>query len=268
MTSRPAPAPTADDGSGPRLTDRQRAILEAVTRQGFVTIDALARDLDVSAQTIRRDIIQMDRAGVLQRFHGGAGLPENSVRLGYVQKRATAAESKERIAAAALGLIAPDAAVFLDYGTTVEAVARGLAARPQPRVFTASMPAAAAFAGRNGAEVHVTGGTVRGADGSLAGAAALAALDALRVDVAVVGCSGFDEDGAPMDFDLDKVAVKRAMIARARTVILVADGAKFRRTAIARIVEPGRMAHLVTDAAPPAALRQRMEAAGVRIVVG
>ena len=250
--------------SGP--TERQRRILDQVQLQGFATIEALAQELGVSAQTVRRDIIQLDAAGLLQRFHGGAGLPEPVVRLGYVRKEAVLTEAKARIGAAAAAGIADGSAVFLDVGTTVEAVARALARRRGLRVFTSSLKCGALFDPRE-TEVFVTGGLLRGADGSLVGEAATAALAGFRFDVAVIGCSGFEADGCAMDFDLQKVAVKQAAIAHSRRAVLVADRSKFGHPAIVRIAPAAAFAALVSDDAPPAGLGAALEAAGVELVV-
>lgn len=251
----------AKDGA---LTERQSAVISIVAGQGFATIDALARHFGVSAQSIRRDIIRLDAAGLLQRFHGGAGVREQAVRLGYAEKRVISAEAKERIGRAAANLVADGAAVFLDVGTTVEAVARALKQRDSLRVFTASLPAAALLAGRAGIDLFVLGGAVRGADGSLAGEATVAAIRRFRFDVAVIGYSGFDEDGALMDFDIEKVAVKQAAMARSRQTIAVGDASKYARSALVRVAPPSALDTLVSDAAPRAPLRKLLE--GVRVV--
>ncbi|MGQ9368393.1 DeoR/GlpR family DNA-binding transcription regulator [Azospirillum sp. ST 5-10] len=249
------------------LTPRQRSILEIVTAQGFATVDALARRFDVSAQSIRRDIIRLDEVRLLQRFHGGAGVRETAaVRLGYAQKQRAASDAKERIGRAAAALVPDGGSVFLDVGTTAEAVARALRGRAGLRVFTCSLPAAMLLAGDPGVEVFVTGGLVRGADGSLVGDHAVQAVARFRVDVAVLGFSGFDEDGALMDFDMQKVAVKQAILAAARRGVAVGDAAKFSRTAVVRLAPPSAFSAIVSDGAPPAPLRERLEAAGVALV--
>ena len=104
------------------ITPRQREIVQIVGDKGFATIDALAQHFAVSAQSIRRDIIQLDEGRYLQRFHGGAGLRDSTVRLGYAEKHGRSTEGKARIAAAAVALVPDGASVFLDVGTTVEAV--------------------------------------------------------------------------------------------------------------------------------------------------
>lgn len=249
------------------LNDRQAEIVARVRERGFVTVETLAREFGVSAQTIRRDIIVLDGHRLLQRFHGGAGLAGGPVRLGYEEKRAAAVDAKERIGRAAAGMVRPGSAVFLDVGTTNEAAARALAGVPGLRVFTPSMPAALVFAGRDGVETFVTGGTVRGADGSLAGDEATSAVRRFRFDVAFIGLSGFDADGAPMDFDLAKVAVKQAAIAAARRAVALADAAKFRREAIVRIAPASAFSALVCDAPPAGRLADALASAAVDVVV-
>ena len=249
------------------LNERQAALLGIVQAQGFATVEALAELFDVSAQTIRRDIIRLDEQGLLQRFHGGAGALEGTVRLGYTQKQGLAIDAKSAIGAAAAARVPNGATVFLDVGTTVEAAARALAGHDRLRVFTNSLASAMHLAGRAGIEVVVTGGSLRGADGSLVGDATTALLRDLRFDLALIGLSGWDEDGAPMDFDLDKIAVKRIAIARARQTLALCDASKFERAAVARIVSADALAAVVTDRAPPAAMSHKLARDGVELVV-
>lgn len=257
-----------EDATCAALTVRQRQLVAIVRGQGFATIEALARHFQVSPQTIRRDVIALDQQRLLQRFHGGAGVRENRVRLGYAQKRVAAAEAKERIGEAAAARIPEGASVFLDVGTTVEAVARALRGRRGLRVFTSSLPVATLLAdSHQHMEIVVVGGVVRGADGSLVGDLATMAIGRFRVDLAVIGVSGFDVDGALMDFDLGKVAVKQAMMAAAHGTMVVADAGKFARSAVVRLASLDEVEMLVTDAAPPTALTARLEHSGVELIL-
>lgn len=251
-------------------TARQSRLLALVRARGFAPLEVLADELGVSAQTVRRDVTRLTELKLLQRFHGGAGLPaEAAVRPGWVDKHGVATAAKRAIGEAAADAVPRGASVFLDVGTTVEAAAEALARRGGPlRIVTASLRGALALAGIDGVEVLVPGGVLRGADGSLAGGAALAGLDALRVDVAMIGCSGFDaEDGAPMDWDVEKVAVKRAMLARARRSLLLADASKFARMPLIRIGAANACAALITDAPPPPMLAACFEAAGLQVML-
>lgn len=236
------------------LTPRQREILTLVQELGFTTIETLAERFGVSAQTVRREIIRLQAGNFLQRFHGGAGLASGGIRSAYAQKLTVAPEGKRRIGRAVAELVPPGASVFLDVGTTVEAVARALLDKPGLRVVTASVSVAQIFCNAGIFDIVVTGGTTRGANGSLVGQAAVASILNFRFDCAVLGLGGFDEDGAPMDFDLEKIAVRQAAIGRASRAIFVADRSKFDQVGTARIAAPGPGTLVVVDAEPPRSL--------------
>jgi DeoR family glycerol-3-phosphate regulon repressor len=248
------------------LTQRQQDIVRIVAEQGYATIEALAQRFGVSTQSIRRDIIYLDKVRQLQRFHGGAGVAETTVRLGYQEKRTRASDAKLRIGRAAAGLVPPGASVFIDVGTTAEAVARALANRQAGlRVFTTSLGVATILAGEADLELYVFGGAVRGADGSLTGAATLAGIAGVRFDLAFLGYSGFDHDGTIMDFDLEKIAVKQAVLRRCDSPVAIGDQSKFARRALATVAALDAFSHLVTDARPPAGLREAFERANLEI---
>lgn len=250
------------------INPRQEKILQIVRAKWFATIETLAEEFRVSTQTVRRDVIKLDEAGLLQRFHGGAGLPQDDqVRLGYRPKREMHVDAKERIAALAASFIQDANSVYLDVGTTVEAVARQLADRRLRSVHTNSIISAGILSDTRHFETYVAGGVLRGADGSLVGDTATRAFEAIAVDVAVIGCSGFAEDGTPMDFDPQKVAVKQAALRNARRAILVADASKFARPAVMLVAPLGRFAAIVTDSPPPAQLGARIRAAGVELAI-
>ena len=234
------------------LSARQRRILAWVEEQGYATIEALASHLRVSMQTVRREVIALDGSGHLQRFHGGAGLAEGRIRLGYGGKSALARDAKDLIAAAAAEAIADGSSVFLDVGTTLEAVARTLASRQDLTIITNSLNCARYFQDRPSCSLMILGGALRGSDGSLVGDLTTTTLRQFKVDVAVIGCSAIEDDGSVMDHDMDKIAVKRAALTTARRSFLVADAAKFKRRATTRIAGIADFTAVITDAPPSA----------------
>lgn len=247
-----------DSQTNDTITDRQARIVEIVSQQGFATIETLARDFGVSPQSVRRDIIKLDADGLLQRFHGGVGLRETSVRLGYAEKRTVATDAKKRIAEKAASFIPERSVIFLDVGTTVEAVAQALSERRELRVFTASLAAAGILAGRPGIDVFVLGGMVRGIDGSIIGETTLSMVTRFRFDYAVIGFSGIDRDGTPMDYDLEKVAVKQAAIDQSSRVLVVGDSSKFRKSAVVRFATEMKSLVFVTEAPPPKTASEKL----------
>ncbi|BCP52287.1 glycerol-3-phosphate regulon repressor [Kaistia sp. 32K] len=259
---------TYGDRQSDGITARQAEIVAIVAEQGYTTLESLASRFSVSMQSVRRDIIQLDQMRLLQRFHGGAGPSDNTVRLGYQEKRSRSAEAKTRIASKAAEFVPDGATLFLDSGTTIEALAQQLRGRRTGlRIFTTCLATAMVVAGEPDIELHVIGGTSRGADGSLAGAGTVATLSTIRFDFAFIGFSGFDDDGAVMDYDLEKIAVKQAAMRRTNNAILLGDQSKYERHAIAQIAPPRAFAKLVSDAAPPDRLVEMFSASGLEIVI-
>jgi len=220
----------------PDLTDRQRGIVEEVESSGFVTIEALAAKYDVSAQTVRRDIIALADLGYLQRFHGGAGqVPEyTAARLDYGVKRGMARSEKRAVGRLAAEAITDGSSLYLDVGTTIEACAQELAKRPGFRIFTNSIRTAMVF---DPAEhsVHVFGGRLCGRDGSLVGEEVVRRLAGLTLDVALVACSAIDTSGRVMDFDLSKIEIKQTAMGVSKRSFLLATRSKYGRTALATV---------------------------------
>ncbi|MEO1702785.1 MAG: DeoR/GlpR family DNA-binding transcription regulator [Pseudomonadota bacterium] len=219
-----------------KLTPRQAEILTLIQKSGFATLEALAERYDVSMQTVRRDIIALSNAGQLQRFHGGAGPVESkeATRLDYESKRSMAQSEKLEIAQRAAAIIEDGSTLFLDVGTTLEACATILAKRSGFTVFTNSMPAAMKFDPKEN-QVFIVPGRVAGRDGSIVGTDAVNVIRDVSIDYALVGCSTIDDNNRVMDFDLDKIAIKRAAMAAARKSLLLATQSKFGRTALAVI---------------------------------
>ncbi|MDJ0933027.1 DeoR/GlpR family DNA-binding transcription regulator [Breoghania sp.] len=220
----------------PAFSSRQQRILNLTERQGFVTIENLADEFNVSAQTIRRDIITLSEAGRLQRFHGGAGVVDTkeNLRLNHHQKAHISVDAKRKVATSTADLIPDGASVFLDVGTTVEFTAEALNEREGLKIFTNSIRAALAF-DPSRHDVNVLGGRMTGRDGSLTGEEIIAALHGLNFDYALIACSGIEDGGRVMDYDMSKIAVKKSAMRAARRSLLLATPSKFGRSALATI---------------------------------
>lgn len=249
------------------LKPRQREMLAFVTAKGFATVEELAQFFAVSTQTIRRDIRLLSQLQLMQRFHGGAGRSNDAIRLGYARKSASNIEIKQRIGEAVAADIPEGASVFLDVGTTVEVVAKALAGKGDIRVITHSLPAAMHLVGIEGVDLFVAGGTSRHADGSLVGGVTMQALEQFRVDYGVLGMSGFDEDGTPMDFDLEKVDLKRTIIQNADTVIVAVESSKFGHKGTTRVAPAGSMSAVYTESPPHEELAVVWRKENVRIKI-
>jgi len=249
------------------LTGRHREIIEMARLAGRVSVEGLAEGFAVTPQTIRRDLNELCARGILARVHGGA-VPAHSVsNFGYEERRVLAADAKRRIGERAARLIPEHCSLFINIGTTTEQVARALSAHRDLVVITNNINVVNILSGTPGKELIIAGGVVRPSDGGIVGEAAVEFINRFKVDIAVIGASAVDIDGAILDYDYREVTVAQAILANARRTILVADAMKFSRTAPIRISDAAEIDTLVTDAPPPAPFRAICKAHGVAIEI-
>lgn len=249
------------------LSFRHSEILEIARRDGKVTVDGLAAHFDVTAQTIRRDLTDLAEAGRLDRVHGGAVLPSGVANIGYEARRDLHIEAKQRIARACAAQIPEDVSLFLNIGTSTEAVAHALLRHRNLLVVTNNMNVAGILVGNPDCEIIVAGGQLRRADGGLVGKLTSDAVAQFKFDIAVIGCSAIDGDGDLLDFDIQEVAVSQTILAQSRKVFLVADHSKFTRSAPARIGSLASVDALYTDRPLPGDLARRCRDWGVEVVL-
>lgn len=249
------------------ITPRQSDILSRARAEGRVMVDDLADTFGMTVQTIRRDLSDLCQARLLDRIHGGAVLPSGVTNIGYEDRRRLNAGAKDAIARACAVEIPNGASLFLNIGTTTEAVARALQGHNGLMVVTNNMNAAQILAANPSCEVVLAGGALRRADGGLVGDLAVQTIRAFKVDVAVIGASALDQDGDLLDFDIQEVRVAHAILQQARQAFLVADQGKLTRAAPVRIGSLRDLDMWVTDADPPTALRTLCAEAGTAIRV-
>ena len=115
-------------------------------------------------------------------------------------------------------------------------------------------------------EVIVAGGTVRRSDGAVIGSTAIGLIGQFKVDYAIIGASAIDAEGALLDFDYREVQAAQAIMANARSVMLVADSTKLRRTAAVRIAHLSQVQTFVTDAKLPPGLQAICQSKGVLVI--
>ena len=239
--------------------DRQQLIVDLVHARGFMTIEALAGRFGVTPQTIRRDLNRLSRQSKLVRYHGGAGLPGSTRNIDYAARQVSLLAEKEAIAALAAAHIPDDVSLFINIGTTTEAVARALVHHRRLRVITNNLNVATILTARTDFEVIIAGGLVRNSDGGIVGEAAIDFINQFKVDYGIIGISGIDLDGTLLDFDYREVRVAQAILRNSRGVFLVTDHTKFGRNAMVRLGHLSQVAALFTDRAPPPPLGALLE---------
>jgi DeoR family fructose operon transcriptional repressor len=248
--------------------ERQQRILTQSRAHGRVEVAALATDLDVTQETIRRDLDRLERQGLLRRVHGGA-IPSSHLDFepGLSQRDALASSEKTRIARAALSMLPKQGTVLLDAGTTTARLAAALPDDAELTVVTNALPIATALASRPALTVHLVGGRVRGRTLATVDTWAVEVLAGLNVDVAVVGTNGISAERGLTTPDLAEAGVKSAMVAAGRRVIVLADSSKVGNDQFARFAELRDVDAVITDSAIASADREALSAAGPEVVV-
>jgi DeoR family transcriptional regulator, glycerol-3-phosphate regulon repressor len=249
-----------------QLSTRQMEIMALAREEGRVLVDELAARFSVTPQTIRKDLNDLCDERALTRIHGGAVFPSGNENVKYEARRSMAAAEKQAIGRAAAALIPDNSSLFINIGTTTEAVGDALTEHRELMVITNNINVANRLRVFPSIEVVIAGGVVRGTDGGIVGEAAVDFIRQFKVDFAVIGASAIDEDGALLDFDFREVKVAQAIIANARHVILVSDASKFERTAPVRIGHLSQVHTFITDHCPLPGLRTVCTDNDVRLI--
>ena len=226
---------------------RQREILNLARKDGKVTVDGLAQHYDVTVQTIRRDLTELTDRGQLERVHGGAIIASGVVNMIYEERRRLNAEGKKAMAKSCAQSIPNGASVFMNIGTSTEAVAQCLLDHENLLVVTNNLNIANTLKVNNSCEIILSSGILRRIDGGLVGGLAVELVKQFKFDFAILGCSAIDTDGDLLDFDGQEIMVSQAAVKQSRQVIVVSDHLKFKRTAPLKFCSLNDVDKLFTD---------------------
>ncbi|MFE2374924.1 DeoR/GlpR family DNA-binding transcription regulator [Streptomyces sp. NPDC059398] len=232
--------------------ERRQLILEMVRANGAVSLRELARVVQTSEVTVRRDVRALEAEGLLDRRHGGAVLPGGFTReSGFPQKSHLATAEKTAIADLAAGLVEEGEAIVVGAGTTTQELARRLARVPGLTVVTNSLLVAQALAHANRVEVVMTGGTLRGSNYALVGSGAEQSLQGLRVSRAFLSGSGLTAERGLSTSNMLSASVDRALVQAAAEVVVLADHTKLGTDTMFQTVPTDVITRLVTDEPSP-----------------
>ena len=245
---------------------RQQKTLELVRERGYISIEELAQYFDVTPQTIRRDINQLADEGLLRRYHGGAAHDSSVENTEYTMRVGYMLEEKLRIAEAVAAAVPDHASLFINIGTTTESIAHALLNHTGLKIITNNLNVAKILSTKEDFEVLIASGRVR-PDGGVIGQATADFFKQFKVDYALIGISGIDEDGTLLDFDFQEVCVSQEILSSARQVFLAADSSKFGRNAMIRLGSLKQVDSIFTDQQPNEQYLKTIHNLGVNLVV-
>jgi DeoR/GlpR family transcriptional regulator of sugar metabolism len=235
------------------LVDQRREELRSlIRRDGFLPVAEMCRRLCVSEATVRRDLMAVEASGHITRTYGGALADYNSAFASIDERSGHSPPAKARIADRAVARIPRVGTLFLDAGTTIQAVARALTRRRDLThlvVTTNSLAAASVLAGAHGVELHVVGGLFLNRQAALMGARAIRALKDWSFDAAFMSGEGMDAQGISNSHE-SIADFQRAVMRRTQQTYFCLDASKLGRATPYRVTPWKKITALITDAAP------------------
>lgn len=257
--------------------ERLSWLLEVLARTGRIDVESIAREVDVSSATIRRDLDHLESQQMLTRTHGGAIANSVAYDLPLRYKTARHETEKQRIGAAAAELAAGASVIGLNGGTTTTEVARAIATKAGAEtsldakgqgvtIVTNALNIANELTVRPNVKIMVTGGSARAQSYELIGSLATMVMSKLTLDVAFIGVDGLDvKAGATADNE-DEASINRLMVKRAERVVIVADSTKLNRRAFAHICDLSDVDVLITDVGASEDVAEAITARGVEVL--
>ncbi len=253
-------------------TERRRQIVELVQQRGEISVADISKKFGVSDMTLRRDLRELDRAGLLRRVHGGA---VNNLGRSYeppYQVRSTRnIEAKKMIGRMAADMIVDGDSIALDIGTTTLEIARSLHGKRNLTIVTSSVPIAneiiSNFSLTSDVRLILTGGMVRPGELSLIGSIAAQTYRELHVDKAFIGIGGISLDAGLTEYNLEDALVKKPMLKSARQKIVVADNTKLGRTTFANVGSLESIDTVITDIDARDDLVQELLELGIQVLI-
>ena len=248
------------------VEERRQKVLNLVNERGYVALGDLAKTLNASESTIRRDLDYWGQLGLIKRTHGGAVFREEAQNLPALEERASRElDEKRQIALAAAARIEDGDSVLMDGGTTTLELARLLMGRPL-QIVTNSLPIANLFANSRETDLVMLGGYVYPRTGVALGPLTIRMLDDVHVRQTVLSIGGVTAEGL-FNSNLLLVETERAMMRCADEVVVLADHTKIGKTALAFLCALTEIDTLVVDRGIRPEQRELIAAGDVRLVV-
>lgn len=250
-----------------KVAERREQIANQVNGLGYATIEVLAEKFQVSAQTIRRDILALSEDNLVIRLHGGAGSVSTLVNISYDARRISMLEEKQRIATAVAALIRPSQSIFMTGGSTMEIVAKELCSLSTLCIITNNIHAAMHLYSKKEIDLLMPCGRVRHHNGCIIGPATMEFIANFQTDFLIMGIGAISPEGLLLDYDYEEAMLMDKMMKNSREIILATDHTKFNKSATAQVGLLRDVSYLVTDREPPPHFRDLMAEHNVALII-
>ncbi|AXT73724.1 DeoR family transcriptional regulator [Vibrio parahaemolyticus] len=206
---------------------RQDKLIQLVNDKGYYGVEELAELLDVSTQTIRRDIKKLSNDRLVIRHHGGASSPATKNNLDYEVRKVSDTDQKHAIGQAIADMIPDGSTVFITIGTTAEIIASHLANKTNLQVITNSLRVASVLHTNKSMDVLIPSGKVKAFNGGIVGTEAMDFISNFRFDYLITSAASIDVDGTLLEYDLNETLITQTVMKSSRHVLVAMDSSKF-----------------------------------------
>jgi len=248
------------------LSERQAHIADMIRQTDFIRVEDLARQFQVTTQTIRRDLNLLCERGIARRVHGGVQRMNTPGNMAYAWRQVLNHEAKQAIALEVARHVPNGVSVAFSIGTTPEIVSRALLAHTHLKIFTNNLNIAMLACSNPTFEVTVAGGRLRNEDRDVMGNGMEALFEAYKVDIGIHGVAGVDEDGTLLDFYEEEVRARQIIRENSRKTYLVLDHSKFGRAAHVRGGRIDQAAKIFCDRTPPEPILELLRRSGTQLI--
>ena len=246
---------------------RHGEILRLLQEEGTITIASLAERLNVSLETVRRDVKPLTSDGTVLKMHGAIGLPAMAGEAPFDRRMRDNADAKRTIARMVAATIRDGESVMLDCGTTNSFLARELLGHKRLTIVTNSSDIARTLATANGNKVYMAGGELRSDSGAAFGGSAIEFVSRFSVNHSVITTGAIDAENGVMDFDLEEAEFAKMVLSRGQRAVVVTDHTKFGRQGLVKVCGFDGFSELATDRPPPRDIAAALQEAGARLSV-
>ncbi len=246
---------------------RHGDILRLLQDEGTITIARLAELLNVSLETVRRDVKPLARNGAVLKMHGAVGLPAMVGEAPFERRMRENAGAKRLIASLLASTIRDGESVMLDTGTTTSFLARELLGHRRLTVVTNSSDIARTLATVNGNKVYMAGGELRSDSGAAFGVSAIEFINRFTMDHAVISAGALNAEMGVMDYVLEEAEFARVVLSRGARSVVVTDHTKFGRQGLVQVCGFDGFNELVTDRPPPPEIADALTLSGTKMLV-
>jgi DeoR family fructose operon transcriptional repressor len=247
--------------------ERQQLILQLLKENQSVRIAELCNNLNVTRETIRRDLYELEQKGLLKKVHGGAILNQTNVEPPYAKRSVLNLDEKEAIAVAAASYVEDGDAIYIDLGTTTLLFAKQLLEKKGITVITNALLVALELSKNPHAKVIMSGGELRSGELALSGPVARKSLEPFYVDKAFIGAGGLSMESGFTDYHVGESDVRQLMLKNAKETYALLDHSKINVTAFTKVAELTDIDVVITDSGAPQSTLQQLEEKGLQIVV-